>query len=120
MKNKNKNKNKGMILTSWLIIITLVGFFLTLVIKLLPIYIADYSIKQGFEAITQDEDRDKKTPEKIKEKFGKYLITNSISVITSDKLVITEGKEKRIIQLDYEVRTPFFGNIDLILSFHYE
>jgi hypothetical protein len=115
-----KNNQKGMALTGWLIVITFMGFAFTFLLKLLPVYFEDYSIKQAFEKVVHEQDVKTLMPDQIREHFSKYLVTNSVSIVEKDKLVIMDKNNTRTMQLDYEVRKPFFANIDLILSFHYQ
>src|SRR5689334_3197088 len=113
-------KQKGIALISGLIILIFLGFIFTIFLRIVPVYFEDYSIKQAFDSLRKDPELKSNTPEVIRSHFDKYLLANSILVVTSDKLIITDTNDKRTFQLDYEVRRPFIGNIDLLLSFHYQ
>ncbi len=115
-----RHNQKGMALMGWLIVLALLGFSLTVFFKLFPVYLEDYGVKQAFEKTVSDPDISNQLPDQVREHFSKYLVTNFIKVVTPEKLMITPKDNKKNIQLDYEVRKHFIGNIDFVISFHYQ
>lgn len=114
------HKQKGMAFMGWLVVITLFGFLLTVFLKLMPAYLENYGVKQAFDKTVSDPNIQNQLPDQIREHFSKYLVTNSVKAVTPDKLIILPKENKKNIQLDYEVRKPFIGNIDFIISFHHQ
>ncbi len=115
-----KKQQQGMALTGWLIIILFLGFFLTVFLKLLPIYMEDYEIKAAFDKVAHNAEIKDQIPEQIRDSFSKYLMVNSITAISADKLIIQEKNNKRTISLNYEIRKNLIANIDLVVFFGYQ
>lgn len=109
-----------MTLAGLLTVIFFIGLTLSIGSKLIPIYIENYEVKKSLERAITDPKFKQKTLAEIRAHFSKDLAMNAIQIITADKLVVIEKENSRVVQLDYEVRKPFLGNIDFILSFHYE
>lgn len=115
-----QHKQKGMALMGWLVVLALFAFSLTVFFKLIPVYIENYAVKQAFEKVVSDPEIKNQTSEQIRQHFSKYIVTNSIKSVTSDKLIISPKENKKNIELNYEVRKLFIGNIDFIMSFHHQ
>lgn len=114
----NTLKNQaGMTGMGWLTVIALVLFFALLIVKLVPTYIENYSIKTVLHSLEEEPLITQKTPKQIRELINKRLTING--VYDFDQKAITIQKDSGVLTVDitYEVRKPMFGNIDAVMSF---
>jgi len=115
----NTLKNQaGMTGMGWLTVIALVLFFALLIVKLVPTYIENYSIKTVLHSLEEEPLITQKTPKQIRELINKRLTING--VYDFDQKAITIQKDSGVLTVDitYEVRKPMFGNIDAVMSFN--
>ena len=114
----------GASFTSWLLII-MVGMFLgVLGLKAIPLYIEYYEVRSLIDSIATDSSMQKANKRMINVKLGKYLDMNSLGDHLSPKdfeVKRIKGTDKeRNLSVEYEVRTPWFGNLDFVAKFDYK
>jgi len=107
----------GMTGLGWLAVIGLVLFFALLIVKLVPTYIENYSIKTVLHSLEEEPLITQKTPKQVRDLIKKRLKINS--VYDMDKKAIKIDKDSGVLRVNitYEVRKPMFGNIDVVMSF---
>lgn len=110
-------KQQGMTFWGWLVVLSIVGVAALVGIKLFPKYYDFLSIKSSINQIAE---KDYSTPPKSAKVWGslsKYLNVNYINYIKKEHLKVKKEKDGTHITIDYEVREPIMGNVDVILSF---
>lgn len=118
------NQQRGMGFTSWLVVI-MVGIFLGLLgLKTIPVYIEYYEVRSLVDAIASDPDMKQANKRIMNVKLAKYLDINALDNHISEKdfkLQRIKGSEKRRkLAIKYEVREPWFANLDFVAKFNYE
>ena len=114
-------KQNGMSLIGWLFIITTIGFYITLTVKLLPIYLDNYTVKnilqdlQSRPEITTSRDS---IATAAKTYIQKSFAMNNISNVKAEDIKITPIGDGADIDASYEVRVNMIGNIDAIVKFN--
>ena len=85
-----------------------------------PAYYDNYLVVEGLEALAERHPDDLKDIRKseVRSELSKYYSLNGVrnGVITS-ALEVERLKERTIIKVDYEIRTNFLANADIVLSF---
>lgn len=92
---------------------------LVLVMKVVPFYSDDVSVQTVFENLEAEGDKEGITRHRIEEMIEKRFSINGISDLTEFVEVTGQGSAI-VIEMEYERRTSFFSNIELVATFeHY-
>jgi hypothetical protein len=98
-------------------------FIVTIALKLGPLYIDDMNVAKALEGVHADlmgQDIYEVTNSDIKQRIGKYF---EVSMVSNDRLKdiqIDRKGGKVIVRIDYDVRSSFMGNVDIIVHFPHE
>jgi len=120
---KTNRYQTGMTMYQTMFILVIVGFLATTVVKLGPHYMDNHVVESALDSIHTDyaganmqevNDRD------IKDKLGKYFDVNMVDSEIAKSVKVTRDKQKVIVSVDYEIRTNFISNIDVVLVFNNE
>jgi len=114
MKNK---KESGYTLTGFIFVVALVLYFSTILIKTIPSYVENFSVQSSLTSIANEFNEKKIKPKDIKTKLLARLNNNNVTRIKSDNIEISDNNENGILRIKYEVRIPFFRNIDFVIAF---
>lgn len=116
-------KQAGMTLISWVIVLGLIGFFVTLAMRLVPMYQEYYGVVQIMEGMEKEITNNNLTKKQVKTLLAKRFNTGYISSVQDEHIELLRGKNNvhvdKII-IDYEVREPFLAHISLVGSFNIE
>ena len=113
-------KQHGLTAISWLVIIAVAALFITLLLRLIPVYIEGYAVYDSLEGMKADSKVATYSSRTIRSKLLKRLNINSVYSVTDDDIYVTKKSGKTIIEVDYEVRKKVVGNLDFIVSFRKE
>jgi hypothetical protein len=113
---KSIKSQKGMTGIGWMIVIALVMFFAYIVILLLPIYLENHSVKSVIQDL-ENGDESFATASKLRKIINRRLDINMATSVSSGDISISQDADVFIVDIDYEVREPFLGNIDLLITF---
>ena len=107
--------------------LTLVGFFITLVVvlffaygamRVVPMYLEYYSLIAALEKLENDPSAKTMTSRQIKQSIEDSLwVSYSDNNINAKHIRISKKSEGINVRVAYEVRKPFLGHISLIGSF---
>jgi len=90
---------------------------LTLVIKLGPAYLDDYTVKGALQGLDGEEGLSKMTPADVRRLVTKRLSVNNVDGFNAKDIQIEKDGDIVIISLEYEVRTHMLSNVDAVMSF---
>lgn len=113
----NIRYQKGMSGVGWLLILALIAFFTLLGLKVIPAYMNSMTVGSVLSGMEEEPGLGRKSPAEIMETLNKRLSINMIKDIGRDEIYLESGKDMYYIDIEYEVRRDFIGNIDLVLSF---
>ncbi len=113
-------KQHGLTTISWLVIIAVAVLFITLLLRLIPVYIEGYAVYDSLEGMKADSKVATYSSRTIRNKLLKRLNINSVYSVTDDDIYVTKKSGKTIIEVDYEVRKKVVGNLDFVVSFRKE
>lgn len=111
-----RRNQHGMSLTSGLLLLAVVGFFLTAAFKIGPLFL-DNSFVSAAVASLKHEDIHGMTDRAIKGKLSSQFDINNIRGIHADQIKIKRERTKTLVTLDYEKRVNFMGNVDVVVAF---
>ncbi len=108
-------KQGGMTLTSFLMVLAVVGFALYVGMKLFPMYQEFYAVKTSMKALANEPGSS--DPSKASEMFFKRMDMNYSDSVKRDNIKFDriEGGVRMVVT--YEVRRPLVGNLDIVGNF---
>jgi hypothetical protein len=104
----------------WLTVLLLIGFFAMLTFRLAPIYLENYSVKGVLKSFKEEPLITKKSKKEIMKMFMARLNTNGLRDIKTDMVTVEKEPGLMSIKVDYFVRKPMIGNIEIIVTFNNE
>jgi len=110
-------KQRGMTGLGWMMVIFLICFFSFVGIKLFPVYMENYSVKSIVKDLKQEPNFAKKSSGEVRNMINKRLIINSIRDLKKEHITIKKFAGVLSVKIEYEVRKPLFGNLDVVMSF---
>jgi Tfp pilus assembly major pilin PilA len=116
-------KQQGMTLISWVIVLGMIAFLATIVIRILPMYQEYFGVVKIMEGMEDELRTQKLTKAQANLLLMRRFNTGYITSVKKDNIEISRGKNSSNITkivIDYEVRVPFIAQIDLIGHFHKE
>ncbi len=116
----NKKRQHGMTGMGWLTVLLLIGFFGLLTLRLAPIYMENYSVKGVLQSFKDEPMITQKSKKEILKMLMSRLNTNGLRDINTDMVTVEKEPGLLNIKIDYFVRKPMVGNIEIIVSFDEE
>jgi len=116
-------KQQGMTLIGWVMVLGIIAFFATVVMRLLPMYQEYYSVLQIMDGMEIELKNNKLTKKQVMTLLEKRFNTGYVFSVKKNNVEISRGKNNvhvSKIVIDYEVRKPFMAQIDLIGHFKTE
>lgn len=110
-------RQRGLTAISWIFIITLAVFLGMIGLKLVPIYLENYSIQTLLRQLPEEPFIGEKGPAEIRKSLIARFKINSIYDFDPNKIKIQKGLRNYVVDITYEVRKPVIGNVDMVVSF---
>lgn len=101
----------------WLLVLALIAFFAVLALRLIPIYLEYYKVREDVESLQNEPFISKKTPSEVYRLLNNRLYIDSVERVKQNNIKIVKEGGRLTVGVDYEVRVPLFGNIDVIVHF---
>jgi len=112
-----KNKQKGLTGISIMALLVVVAFVAITLLKIMPIYFDSFKVGDVVSGMKEERGLGDKTNNEITTMILRRLDVNMVSDVTKEHIYIEKTKNDVLIEVDYEVRKPMFGNLDVIISF---
>ncbi len=100
----------------WLLVM---GFFLLLGIRLFPVFYDYLAIKASMDEVAAREDTPDKSRDQLWDTLYKHFYVNGIDYLEDKDFHLRRTPEGTQMVLDYDVRRPFIGNVDLVVHFRH-
>lgn len=120
MKHQTLPGQQGLTLISWIVVLAFLLFVGIMVIKVVPVYITDSSIRGIFRGIENDMTLRGKPAKDIRKLIVRRLKINNVYDIKENDIVIKKTRGGYQVTLEYEPRGTLVGNLDYIASFKHE
>lgn len=108
---------RGMTAIGWLIVLGLIGFFVLLALRMIPSYLEYATVSAALESLQNEPGMANKTPQDIRILLGKRFDINDVKTIKAKDVDIVNQGNAYLVGVDYEVRMPVVGNVDVVMSF---
>ena len=114
------DRQRGASPLGWLIVIVMVCIIGLAGLKLLPVYLEYYSLADVLETMRTDSKMKGATKREIVNMFYKRVSGSSIESVRDENVVFkkVQGKKSYLIEVNYKVKTPLFGNLSLLAEFN--
>ena len=110
-------KQGGMTLTSFLMVLAVVGFALYVGMKLFPMYQEYYAVQSAMKGLANEPGVADMDPAKIQDLFFRRLYINYSESVKPSHVKIERMDGGWKMSVSYEVRRPLVGNLDVIGKF---
>lgn len=107
----------GMSSLSMLVLLAVVGFFLTVLFKIGPLYLDNYFVAASIKSL-KNEKTHQISDVQIRRILDKLFTINGVRDITAREVKVDRQKTHTIVSMAYEKRVPFMGNIDVVVKFN--
>jgi len=112
---------RGFSLIAFLFWTVIVAFFATILVKLGPVYVADWTISSVMEEVSHAPEALEGGKKGVRDQLWRRLDINDVKTVSASDFVITEAPGGSFeVSIDYEARVHLFFNIDAVLSFSHE
>jgi type II secretory pathway pseudopilin PulG len=113
-----RNKQQGMTLIGMIIMLTILGIIGFGVLQLVPVYLESMKIAQVLNQVKNDLEGQSATVADIRKSLGKRVDIEALyDVNYRTDFVITRTGNGLKVQMKYERKRPYFGNISLVADF---
>jgi hypothetical protein len=108
-------RQKGMTGIGWLIVLGLIGFFVLLALKMVPVYLEYYKVVSTLESIAKESGYE--SPREIRDLLERRFDISYVSTITHKDVIIKSAGRNFNIRAKYDAREHLFGNVSVMMSF---
>ena len=114
---RSLKKQQGMTGIGVLMIVFLICFFSFITIKIVPVYLDNYSVKSIVKALKEEPNIAKKSTNAVRTMIMKRLRINGILDLKKENIKVKKFAGKLDVSIEYQIRRPLFGNLDVLISF---
>lgn len=112
-----KRTQSGMTLIGFVIVLAVVGLFAYVGMKLVPMYSEYYAVKQALKGLASEPGIADRDPAKIQDLFFRRLYISYAENVKPENVDIKRGDDGWVMTVDYEIRKPIIGNLDVVGKF---
>lgn len=110
-------KQQGLTFISWLVVLTMVGFFIMVGMRVAPTYLQNYTVKNVMASLEKEPLISRKPVSEIRSMLMKRFDMNNVRNLDRDQIKIQRSGGVTTINIEYEERKPVVGNMDVIMTF---
>ena len=111
---------RGMGAAGWLVAIAIGALVVTTAVQLTPVYMEYNTIRTAITNVIDDRQARMESVNEIRSSISRRFSVNNVESISARDLTIESGGGELRVHVEYEVRKPLFGNIDLVVHFDRE
>jgi len=115
-----KRTQGGMTLIGFVIVLAVVGVFIYMGMKVIPMYSEYYAVKQALQGLAGEPGIADQNPAKIKDLFFRRLYISYADTVKSEHVKIVRKDAGYVMTVKYEVRKPLIANLDVVGKFEAE
>ena len=115
-----KRTQEGMTLIGFLISLAVVGLFVFMGMKVIPMYSEYRGVKSALKSIASEPDIATRSISGIRDSFDRHADTGYIASVTGKDLKIVRKGPGYAVTAEYDVRRPLIYNLDVVGRFKAE
>jgi len=112
-----KRNQSGITLMGFIIILAMVGVFVYVGMKVIPMYSEFYAVKKSLDGLALEPGINNAPPDRIKSLFFRRLYVNYSDNVKPENVKIERGENGWHMTVSYEVRRPMIANLDVVGNF---
>ena len=112
---RSLTRQKGMTGIGWLIVLALIGFFVLLALKMVPVYLEYYKVVSSLESIAKETGYE--SPREIRDLLERRFDISYVNTITHKDVIIKSAGQYYNVRAKYDAREHLFGNVSVMMSF---
>jgi hypothetical protein len=112
-------KARGITLIGFVILLAVVGFFVYLAMRLVPVYLEYMNVVKSMEQVRSEPGMAQAPPEQIRRALSFKFSTQYVAdgAIPPQAIQVVREGNAQMLRIRYERRVPFVHNIELLVSF---
>jgi hypothetical protein len=112
-----KRKQSGMTLIGFLVVLAVVGFAAYIGMKLFPMYQEYHTVRSIMKSLAAEPGIGDMDPHKIQTLISRRLSIDYVDNVKSSDFKFERMEGGWLMKIDYEVRRPLVGNLDIVGKF---
>ncbi|MEE7546378.1 DUF4845 domain-containing protein [Xanthomonas sp. Kuri4-1] len=112
-----KRRQEGMTLTSFVVVLAVVGFAVYIGMKLFPMYQEYYAVRTAMKSLANEPGSADMDPARAKDLFFRRLYISYSENVDKDDVKFERVDGGWRMHVAYEVRRPLLGNLDVVGKF---
>jgi Tfp pilus assembly protein PilE len=110
-------RQQGMTMISVALLVVMIGFLALIGLRLFPVYIENYKVGSHLKQLAQEPDTKDMSDDEILKTLAKRFQIDDVNNVKNEHIFIEHNGDSTTIAVEYEVRTPAVGNVDMVVSF---
>lgn len=115
-----KRDQRGMTLTSFIVVLAVVGFAIYIGMKLIPMYSEYMAVKKALEGMASDTELATSDAATVRDRFFRRMDMSYSESIKPENIKLVRRDAGWLMTVDYEVRRPMVANLDVVARFKAE
>ena len=117
---RQNHRQRGIGLVGLMAFIAIGGFVVYTGFALLPVYLEYIEVRSSVDSLNEGMPETDLNARRLQELLQRRFMVNGIHSVTSRDVTITPMQNHFRVEVAYEVRIPWFANIDLVTKFQHE
>ena len=113
-----KRTQSGMTLIGFILILAMVGLFIYVGMKVVPMYTEYYGVRQAMKGLSLEPGINNASPDRIRNLFFRRLYVNYADNVDQKHVKIERMAGGWKMHVVYEVRKPLIANLDIVGNFN--
>lgn len=113
-----RRSESGMTLLGFVVVLAVVGFFAFVAMRLFPMYQEYYSVRSAMKGLAAEPGIGSQDPARIQDLFFRRLYINYSENVKKEHVKLRRTDNGWEMNVQYEVRRPLVGNLDVVGRFH--
>lgn len=116
--NPQYKRQQGMTMISMALILAMIAFIVLITLRLFPVYLENWKMNSHLEALALMSTASSMTDGEVVGALMKRFQIDDIERVKSENIFVERDKSGVMaIAVEYEVRTPGLGNVEMVVSF---
>jgi len=112
-----QKRQRGATLIGWLFVLVMIGAFALVAVRLLPVYMESFTVKQILDELATGRDVNTKDRAAVLATLTKRLDINNVERVKRENITVQAVANGLEVTIDYEARVPIVGNLDGVAHF---
>jgi hypothetical protein len=116
--NLSLKRQQGLTLISLVFILGLIGFFVMLTLKIVPIYLDHGKVKSALEALKATPELQTKSEYEIRDSLSKRFSINYVYDVKPENIKVIKHGSYVKVDIEYETVVKLVSNLSALAEFH--